>query len=752
MARYAKIYNNFTGGELSPEVFGRVDLPQYQNGCEIMENFIPRVQGGAWRRPGTVYVGDYSSIGTSAAPTKVIPFSWNDDGTDYQRVITLYDGTIRVTSLSSIGGTVSLTNCSFANWSDTVYDDIHYAQVANFLYIAVKSYKPIVIAPIDLVAYDIDNANLYDTTKDLVKSIPFQDSNVDTSSTITPSATSGTVTLTATSAIKWGDYIQVTHGSQTGVAKILGIVGGSGGTSTTAETLTGFNFGATTASDDYKMSLWGQSFTTGFLGYPDTVAYYQNRLLFGGSYGFPDTIIGSESSNIKRFLLSELAQWGGSELQTGNAAAFRFTLTSGRGEKVQWMIPSGKGDLAIGTSEAEYIGYAPDTGSGFGATNVRFDRQSQIGSSHVQPVMFNESVIYIASGGQSVRAFSFSDSIQSYASTEINLLANHLLRSAYADRASQFDWNTTGNIPQVNSFSGLQVDSNNNLIWILSAFGDIYSLSLDLSSNSTAFARQVLAGTTSDGEAPYVYSMAVIKERQTSGRLNPRSLLFLATKRDLSGTDNSVIEYISPFYERSSLDFTRTDFFTGGAISNNYHPVYVDLADYSGPGSSGSPGTDSFNGFSYFPEGTTVYVVGDGVYDGATTVGTGGIITTSGTYTSIIAGLPYTHKLKTTRVETGSQIGTSQGLVQRIHKVVTRLYRSAQLKIGDEDETSKMEEFTFDNETVGASDTPIALFTGDKTTELSQDYEGDAQVYIEGDKPLPLNISAIIAVGEVNSG
>lgn len=54
--RASPAITNFNAGELSPLLDGRQDLDFYYNGCSVLENFIPTVQGPARYRPGTVYV------------------------------------------------------------------------------------------------------------------------------------------------------------------------------------------------------------------------------------------------------------------------------------------------------------------------------------------------------------------------------------------------------------------------------------------------------------------------------------------------------------------------------------------------------------------------------------------------------------------------------------------------------------------------------------------------------------------------
>lgn len=58
MTRAAPIATSFNAGELAPTIEGRVDLTKYNNGCKLLENFIPLVQGPAQRRGGTRFVAE----------------------------------------------------------------------------------------------------------------------------------------------------------------------------------------------------------------------------------------------------------------------------------------------------------------------------------------------------------------------------------------------------------------------------------------------------------------------------------------------------------------------------------------------------------------------------------------------------------------------------------------------------------------------------------------------------------------------
>lgn len=66
---------------------GRTDIPKFGMGCRILKNFLPRVYGGVFRRPGTVYHG------TLPGPGRLIDF--NVSGT-MQYVLELTDQLLRI--------------------------------------------------------------------------------------------------------------------------------------------------------------------------------------------------------------------------------------------------------------------------------------------------------------------------------------------------------------------------------------------------------------------------------------------------------------------------------------------------------------------------------------------------------------------------------------------------------------------------------------------------------------------------------
>ena len=147
-------------------------------------------------------------------------------------------------------------------------------------------------------------------------------------------------------------------------------------------------------------------------------------------------------------------------------------------------------------------------------------------------------------------------------------------------------------------------------------------------------------------------------------------------------------------------------------------------------------------------EGELVQVMGDGVYLGDYTVASGQVTLTNtppaAGYKTIIVGLGYTNEIEIMPIDSGSNIGSSQGAVKRIDQAILRVNRTSQLRVGDN--VSSQEDIIF-KEYDAPMGSPINLFTGDKVVEIDADYERNATVVLTGDAPLPCNVTCIILRG-----
>ena len=65
---------NFNGGEWSPLMYGRVGIEKYKTSLALCSNFIPQIQGGLTRRPGTRFV---TEVKDSTQAVRLVRFEFS---------------------------------------------------------------------------------------------------------------------------------------------------------------------------------------------------------------------------------------------------------------------------------------------------------------------------------------------------------------------------------------------------------------------------------------------------------------------------------------------------------------------------------------------------------------------------------------------------------------------------------------------------------------------------------------------------
>ena len=171
---------SFASGEISPDVASRVDLGKYGNALLQAENVFIRPYGSAYRRPGTMALADigdtYVRLQEFAAP-----MGSNSFLLVFQRtVVQIYQGSTR----KAVVGTP---------YSADDLPKLRFAQSADTMFIACGT-KPVQVLK-----------RLTDTSWTMTEFVPspgyFDPTTMTDGVTVTPSATTGTVTLTASSGV-----------------------------------------------------------------------------------------------------------------------------------------------------------------------------------------------------------------------------------------------------------------------------------------------------------------------------------------------------------------------------------------------------------------------------------------------------------------------------------------------------------------------------------------------------------------------
>jgi len=74
MPKVWPIQTNFTAGQISPRLHGRVDINKYKNGVKTQKNAYSLPHGGVVRRSGTKYIAD---VKTSSKKVRLVRFEFS---------------------------------------------------------------------------------------------------------------------------------------------------------------------------------------------------------------------------------------------------------------------------------------------------------------------------------------------------------------------------------------------------------------------------------------------------------------------------------------------------------------------------------------------------------------------------------------------------------------------------------------------------------------------------------------------------
>ena len=272
MARVAAQLTNFTAGELSPRLDGRVDLAKYPAGCATVENMVIYPHGAAARRPGTQYI---APVKTSSAKTRLIPFEFSTTQTYILELGNQYIRFFRDNGqILSSGSPYEISS----PYLTAELFDIKFAQSADVMYITHPNHKTRKLSRTGHTSWSLTEVEFING--------PFLDTNTSTT-TLTASGVSGSVTITASSSTFVSTDVgrQVRIGS--GHSKITAF-----GSATSVTVTTTTNFPNTNASTDWSLGAF--STTT---GHPSCVSFFEQRLVFAATLNNPQTVYFSKSGD-----------------------------------------------------------------------------------------------------------------------------------------------------------------------------------------------------------------------------------------------------------------------------------------------------------------------------------------------------------------------------------------------------------------------------------------------------------------------
>lgn len=389
--------NSFANGVLVEDrLRGRFDLKQYLAGARDLFNVCNHPQGGVYRRPGTIYMDRYTDKGSVF---RLADFDYSDD---IAYLLVFYNDKIDVWKNDVLVHTITGTGITA-----TQLLQMDFVQRANGFVMVHDTMNPLQLSrggndvTWSLMPCDFINLPLFGFS--LVTSNP--------AVTLTPSAISGNVKLTAGGAAfvatDVGGYV-TGNGGEARITKFV--------STTVVEARVTLNFVDITAIASGNWSLengYSDAWTVGH-GWPRSVAYDNDSLLFGGTKVLPDILWKSAIGNYFDF----------DDTRATADGALTTNIRSDDINDIRYII-SGN-DLIIMTSEAEFYvdgELTPDL-------NFKIRKQEQRGCrQYIKPVFVDGAPMYIDGKADVLRELTYSDVDAKYSSTNLTLFCPGLINN-----------------------------------------------------------------------------------------------------------------------------------------------------------------------------------------------------------------------------------------------------------------------------------------------------------------------------------
>jgi len=774
MPNVRTLQRSFAGGEMSPEMFGRIDDVKYQTGAATMKNFVATPQGPAENRPGFAFVRE---VKDSTKKTRLIPFTYS---TTQTMVIELSPGYIR---FHTQGGTLMSGGVPYeiANpYAEADLFDIHYVQSADVMTLVHPNYAPRELkrlgatnwtltsinfgAPIAaptgvsatryIPASSSTNADTYETMSYVVTAIASDDIGESVSSSVA-SVTNNIFVTGSTNTIAWS---AVAGASRYRVYKLLGGLYGYIG-STTGTSIVDNNI----APD---LSITPPNYDNEFVSsgnYPGAVSYFEQRRCFAGTTNEPQKIWMTKSGTESNL------SYG---LPIRDDDRIEFRVAAREANTIRHIVPLTQLLLLTGSAEWRVSSLNSDE---ITPTTISVRPQSYIGASNVQPVIINNALVYCSARGGHVRELGYNWQASGFITNDMSIRSAHLFDNyeisdmAFAKAPLQMIWfvSTSGMLLGLTYTPEQQVGA-----WHKHDTDGVFeSVTVVAEGNEDrlyAVIRRTIGGVTkryvermasrhfdSIEDAFFVDSGATYDGTNTSATTvtvsggttwGPADVLTITASTAIftypgTGDVNDAIVLTDSSGNKYRLTIRST---TSTTVATARVDVTLPAALRNTATALYSFARNTISGLTWL-EGKTVSILADGAVQPQEVV-TSGAITIDRAASIIHIGLEYDSDLESLPLAMGIDNGMGQGRYKNVNKAWLRVYQSSGIFIGP-DENNLIEAKQRTTEPYG---TPPALKTEEIQIMLTPSWLDSGQVFIRQSDPLPLTIVGMtleVAIG-----
>lgn len=732
------IQTNFTAGEVTPKLLGRVDVARYANAAKTAENVNVVVQGGLRRRDGLRYISTAKDVGVDAdghpKDVRLIPFVVSREEAYVlelgEKYIRFYqNGGYLLTDPKDVNSapyeiispytSAELAELSFSQGADTMFfahrdhapqrlqrngqqlwaigdlpldpapfgklDEASQPKAMAFVnaigpvgrIVTVKLAKPDTqqIA----VTWEVGKTPTYWTAIDAAAELPPDTEGFAWSTTVDTKAT-GDAKGMGSDSPDVGKYIRINGG----LLKILYVpVKPATGTPPAksfkcicvVRSILGFLDGA--GGDDWSLeqTIWGNDPT---LGWPSCVAMHQQRLLFANTKHDPQTIWGSA-----------IRVYGEFELGYMEDQAYSFALSSDQINPISSLFSLNA--LVALTHSGEFL--INGTGGSISPTNISVRAPTNYGAAPVRPVRVGAELMYIQRAGRKLLDMSYDpDTTSGFNVNNITLLAEHMTQSGVIDMAFQQE-------PE-------------GLIHLVTADGRLVTITYDKESEVTGWTRSHTGAVYDEDGEPTAWDM--FRNVASIPHVSGIDHCYAAVRREIGGVEKLYIELFDP-------------------------TLNVDSA-LKGRVPAANPAIAEYTALDHL-EGVEVAIVADGSVLPNQLV-TGGKVTLPRTTRNVDIGIPFYSRVRTLNPEFATPIGSSSGQIISTVRLVIRLYESIGMSINGD-----VVPFRRFGKSAPFNSAPVA-FTGD--IDWSTIGTNNNEVLIEQRQPLPFHLLAVIRTVTAN--
>lgn len=164
--------------------------------------------------------------------------------------------------------------------------------------------------------------------------------------------------------------------------------------------------------DSYSFGAWNEKY-----GYPRTVGFFQDRLIFAGTKTQPYVLWMSKTGDYNNFSVEKASG------TVTDDSAICLSFISRQQAEIKHICPAS--DLFVLTDSNEWIVSGGSTVTPSKCTNKA---QTFRGCTEVEPISIGSRLIYVQKRSQTVRDMAYSFETDSYDGMDLTILAKHLLR------------------------------------------------------------------------------------------------------------------------------------------------------------------------------------------------------------------------------------------------------------------------------------------------------------------------------------